>query len=453
MRKTNPFLAVLCLSVFACEAPIDLGDRGLEGSGGGTQTTKSTAIGGAAHQTGATFLARCGDGVLQASEVCDDGNVDEGDGCAANCQEIQPGYRCAAPDTSCELVPNPNALCGNGKLEASEPCDDGNTSAGDGCSADCQLEPGWRCSSVVTSASDTASVCLSVCGDGIAVGAEQCDLGTANGTSACSLDCKIGSACGNGRINPSEECDDGNRLDSDGCSRACRIEAGWRCNSVLQGDGLMASECSTLCGDGIAAGTEQCDLGDQNGNGSCNLDCKLFAICGDGIVQPGEECDDGNNNSEYGGCASNCRLAERCGDGILQVPETCDDGNGTNGDGCNAACRVEAGSVCTNSGANCVSVCGDGILSGGEQCDDGNNNGSYGGCALNCVLGPRCGDGIVNGPEQCDDGNNDGGYGECSSNCVLGPRCGDGIVHAGEQCDDGNATVGDGCTASCSIES
>ncbi|TNF25669.1 MAG: DUF4215 domain-containing protein [Deltaproteobacteria bacterium] len=36
-------------------------------------------------------------------------------------------------------------LCGDGQVEGTETCDDGNTSAGDGCSATCQLEYGWSC--------------------------------------------------------------------------------------------------------------------------------------------------------------------------------------------------------------------------------------------------------------------------------------------------------------------
>lgn len=35
----------------------------------------------------------CGDGDLQAPEVCDDGNITQGDGCDANCQK-EPGYFC-----------------------------------------------------------------------------------------------------------------------------------------------------------------------------------------------------------------------------------------------------------------------------------------------------------------------------------------------------------------------
>ncbi|MEZ4365477.1 MAG: hypothetical protein R2939_04205 [Kofleriaceae bacterium] len=61
----------------------------------------------------------CGDGVLDAGEACDDGNVDAGDGC---------GPRCDSDET-----------CGNGVLDAGagETCDDGNVVDGDGCDATC----------------------------------------------------------------------------------------------------------------------------------------------------------------------------------------------------------------------------------------------------------------------------------------------------------------------------
>lgn len=39
-----------------------------------------------------------------------------------------------------------NGRCGDGSLERSEDCDDGGEEDGDGCSADCEVEPGWQCS-------------------------------------------------------------------------------------------------------------------------------------------------------------------------------------------------------------------------------------------------------------------------------------------------------------------
>jgi fibro-slime domain-containing protein len=63
--------------------------------------------------------------------------------------------------------------------------------------------------------------------------------------------------------------------------------------------------------------------------------------------------------------------------------------------------------------SNCTAVCGDGILSFGEECDDGVNNGGYGECGADCVLGPFCGDSIVQPEfgETCDVG--PGGDGAC----------------------------------------
>lgn len=62
----------------------------------------------------------CGDGVVEAPEVCDDGNAISGDGCDANCTPTG---------------------CGNGVVTPGEECDDGNTTSGDCCSASCLVEP------------------------------------------------------------------------------------------------------------------------------------------------------------------------------------------------------------------------------------------------------------------------------------------------------------------------
>jgi cysteine-rich repeat protein len=62
--------------------------------------------------------ARCGNGVVDAGEQCDDGNGGNGDGCDANCQ--------------------PSA-CGNGLVGIDEDCDDGNTVDDDGCTNICRV--------------------------------------------------------------------------------------------------------------------------------------------------------------------------------------------------------------------------------------------------------------------------------------------------------------------------
>ena len=99
---------------------------------------------------GAKTATYCGDGTVDPGEVCDDGNTTSGDGCSADCHSTE--------------------ACGNSVVDVAshEQCDDGNTTAGDGCSADCHLE-----------------------------------------------------YCGNGKLDPGEACDDGNNHNGDGCSGDC----------------------------------------------------------------------------------------------------------------------------------------------------------------------------------------------------------------------------------------
>ena len=70
-------------------------------------------------------IVPCGNGTLDAGEVCDDGNVVDGDGCRADCLGLEE--------------------CGDGLLDADESCDDNNLMSGDGCDMLCEVEPGCIC--------------------------------------------------------------------------------------------------------------------------------------------------------------------------------------------------------------------------------------------------------------------------------------------------------------------
>lgn len=81
------------------------------------------------------------------STGCDDWNAINGDGCSASCQ-VEPGWTCRQryglqplPD-ECDPVP-----CGNGSPDPDEECDDGNVTDGDGCTASCTIED-WVCTEV-----------------------------------------------------------------------------------------------------------------------------------------------------------------------------------------------------------------------------------------------------------------------------------------------------------------
>jgi len=184
--------------------------------------------------------------------------------------------------------------------------------------------------------------------------------------------------CGDGARDPDEQCDDGNVTDGDGCSAACMIE-------------IPAG-----CGDGVVAGTEQCDTAGESA--TCDVDCTL-AECGDAIHN-------------------------------VAAGEACDDGNVDNGDGCSSDCHVEI-----------PGFCGDGNVGVDEQCDDGGETAT---CDLDCTPA-ACGDGTVNptAGEQCDDANTAPGDG-CSATCQA-EACGAAPLDCGEHylgnTGDANATM------------
>ncbi|MDC0716288.1 DUF4215 domain-containing protein [Nannocystis bainbridge] len=132
-------------------------------------------------------------------------------------------------------------------------------------------------------------------------------------------------------------------------------------------------------------------------------------VCGDGVVAGDEQCDDGNDD-ELDACKSDC-TPTTCGDGVLQAGEACDDGNDDDTDACVGACQHAR--------------CGDGFVRAElEQCDAGpaNDDEAYEGCTTACEPGPRCGDAIINGEEDCDDNNTDETDG-CMSSCVEARSC------------------------------
>ena len=222
---------------------------------------------------------RCGDGIVQTNEECDDDNVVNNDACRNDCH-----------------LPK----CGDGIVQTGEQCDDGNQVNNDACTNNCHLPK---------------------CGDGIVQTGEQCDDGNQVNTDNCSNACKL-PRCGDGIVNQtSEQCDDGNQVNTDACTNDCRlpkcgdgiVQAGEQCDD---GNTINTDNCSNACklprcGDGIVnLPSEQCDDGNQVSNDACSNDCKL-PRCGDGIVQGTEQCDDGNTQNDDA-CTNDCRKHEVC---------------------------------------------------------------------------------------------------------------------------------------------
>ncbi len=131
--------------------------------------------------------AKCGDGIIAGTEQCEDDDTTptSGDGCSATCQ-LELGWGCGAAGKACH-----KAVCGDGVAEGGEPCDNGTKNAvGSGCNPYCEVEP---------SCPKTGGACSSRCGDGLKLAGEDCDDGNTTPGDGCSADCKI---------EPGFKCDD-----------------------------------------------------------------------------------------------------------------------------------------------------------------------------------------------------------------------------------------------------
>jgi fibro-slime domain-containing protein len=76
---------------------------------------------------------------------------------------------------------------------------------------------------------------------------------------------------------------------------------------TLSGFRAVRSLCVPNCGDGVVAGSEECDDGENDGgHNECQPGCVLATYCGDGIVNGEEVCDDADPNAPSN--CSGCRL-------------------------------------------------------------------------------------------------------------------------------------------------
>jgi cysteine-rich repeat protein len=422
----------------------------------------------------------CGDGILEGAEDCDDGNVDEGDGCDTNCTA---------------------SSCGNGITTAGEACDDGNMVDGDGCRADCTLE---------------------VCGDGILDAGEDCDDGgTADGdccSSTCAFEagpCDDGDNCTENDVCQAGACVGNlltawiNEIDYDNfvsgvIDREEFVEIAGPAGLDLGGYTLFGVEgadgsCATP-GSGVVSPVlpgyvhwsvtmpPDTVLEDDTGTGIgflvvCNTPSSQVVI------------DDGNCDIIFPGIASDSNFKNGH---LLNDPNVCPDGMLLLDGGGNFADAVsyegivpEAGPLGSyfhvdppyNAGADegwkpktslekFSSTLGK-AMDATEWRDSGGctNQCVAGGFNYNCdwILGLDpclgfsatpggqnggqqyfcsalfCGDGFVTGTEQCDEGagNSDAPDASCRTDCTL-RRCGDGIV---------DPTAAPGFTESCELDS
>jgi len=258
--------------------------------------------------------ATCGDGVVEGDEVCDDGNTEGGDGCAATCDARE--------------------ICGDGVVSGEE-CDDGNGADGDGCDNDCTFSCTADAECDDTEACNGTETCVD---NACAVGTMLADGTTCGMSRACRSAVCAPVSCGDAVVDVGEQCDDGNVVERDGCDNDCTFScvADTDCDD---GNGCTRDTCGTanVCEMPIVAvnGTS-CDRdGDPTTADLCLGGACLRSICGDGYVDVAEreECDDGNTINDDGcdaDCTLTCETDIECDDGNeCTVAESCDLGTNT----------------------------------------------------------------------------------------------------------------------------
>ena len=301
-------------------------------------------------------------------------------------------------------------------------CFDGNTTNGDGCDAQCRVEPCYTCTPIPSTCTPKAEGATCEDGSPCTTG-EICTLGTCGGGSVVPPPCTDLTGSWNLQIFPEffivPPFDRPVTIEQRGTRVLSRLIPSGEPDML----GIVApatgelemrrffptAACSDLAGFTGSVATHGLSFTGTGGIEGLSIECfeVIYSVmgtllsCGNGITDPPELCDDGDQDSGDG-CDTNC-TPTACGNGVLTDTEACDDGNLVAGDGCDAACKKE--------------ICGDGVIDFGEECDDANTT---------------SGDG-------------------CDANCRV-TGCPNGVKAGGEGCDDGNATNGDGCSATCTVE-
>ncbi len=322
---------------------------------------------------------KCGDGVIQPPEICDEGPLNGKYGhCGATCNG--KGFS-----------------CGDGKRQPGEVCDCKELNGQYSFNGVVAPDPDYTMMSCGTPDDSTPSCswdCSGAgprCGDGVVNGGETCDGGFQEFKGYCddmkqkgcntNADCPTGNTCGNFCPKPEQKqhraCQSNDPADPTDNTSACTWGS-WVCTAP------------GFCGNGKVEVGEQCDDGNTNNTDGCVIDpakgimCKK-ATCGDSYVNPalGEQCDEGANNNrvctpKYGlsctYCQSSCKLATvsggYCGDNILQTPgstpvgpEECEGSQGLSSDWVCVSTRPEDQSYGKNTGdaicskKNCARSC------------------------------------------------------------------------------------------------
>lgn len=278
---------------------------------------------------------------------------------------LAPLVECCPPDRP---LADCTGSCGDGRLNADELCDTAIAPGEPGsCPTSCASEDPCLPRTLIGSGCYTACAAMPVTEIGVADG---CCASTANST----VDVDCNAVCGNGVVEGSETCDPPGScpacvttdrcLDAaaSGSSASCNVTCTFTPKNACQGgDGCCPnncaantdSDCSATCGNGVVDNGELCE---PNGNPACPASCDDGDPCtADMMSGLPEHCNVTcahiavqTPNSGDGCCPASANAstdsdcAAVCGNGKLDPMEQCDDGNTVGGDGCSPSCSQES---------------------------------------------------------------------------------------------------------------
>ncbi len=333
----------------------------------------------------------------------------------------------------------PLPVCGDSvQMLPLEQCDDGNTTAGDGCDSSCQVEHGWYCQEETPSAQANAAPAKPANSNRIADTLKTVFAGH-------TLTAEASGICGDGSLDPAEDCDDGNQINGDGCSSYCRREADsevtitgpqvwdgnitslnlvprhWQYSVTLRNNGPETLKFLEVRSGPLpvpsllnaVVDAPECEKDAATNELIIPLRCwfngpfspgwsKTFTVSLDtqlDVTNPQPPAIDFTMEiGNFGGVGAEEWIVTQLSDPVL-----------------------------SNNTAH--ALCGNGALDSGELCDAGTLNTP----SVTPVLPPRP---------------------WCLDNCTLNlTSCGNNKVDTWEYCDDGGLIDGDGCSANCTVES
>jgi cysteine-rich repeat protein len=290
----------------------------------------------------------CGDGIVQTElgEECDDGNTSISGcvncriGCGYSCRNAW-GPICNTSDSDYRNFSLHNSVClataGDGKRVASEECDDGNLESGDGCTCSltgkvcrgsCTVEDRWTCSGSVDLLSSCSSKLLLA--DRCSCAGKSVNITTCGENISSSVDGFSGASS----TIQCQSCAKNHYGNCVGPKTFCL----W--NETCSSQGFCSGDGKCICFGNFSG--PKCNRCKRDHYGpTCGTYCNSLTTCrGHGT------CDINGSCAWNAFCEGALSVPDTMGNGRRLGTEECDDGNLLDGDGCSRSGKVEVGFIC-----------------------------------------------------------------------------------------------------------